>query len=362
MAWEDRPHYRDRSGASVNPLQWLLSGSVPIGTLLGVRLRAHSSLLILLCGMVLLDWEKAYPFSVRGFTMAVWLIVLIAHELAHCLMARRLGGHADEALLWPAGGLLPAEPPRMASATFITAAAGPALNLLLCIGSASTIYLLAPPQALHTTVTVSHATLSLNPFHSPTLDAPAKWSDPAFYCTWIFVVNYRLLLLNLLPIFPLDGGRLFEAILWPLVGHFRAQLIETTVGMASAVALGLVSLAMQTLLGYLLAACMLYCCYQSYQSRMLLHETGSEDWKDSFDFGASLFSEERPRRRRLSRRVIRKARRIAQQEKAARDRVDAILAKVSLAGLVSLTWRERRTLRKTTEQQRRRENEMSQFQ
>jgi hypothetical protein len=171
-----------------------------------------------------------------------------------------------------------------------------------------------------------------------------------------------LLLLNLLPIFPLDGSRLFEAILWPLVGHFRAQLIESTVGMAGAVVMGLVSLAMQTMPGYLLAACMMFCFYQSYQSRVLLHESGSEDWKDSFDFSSSLFAEERPRRRRLSRRVIRKARKISQQEKALRDRIDAILAKVSAGGMTSLTWRERRALRKTTQQQRRREMEMSRFQ
>ena len=101
--------------------------------------------------------------------------------------------------------------------------------------------------------------------------------------------------------------------------------------------------------------------FESYQYRMLLHESMPEDWKDSFDFSSSLFAEERPRRKRLSRRVIRRARKISQQEKAARDRIDQILAKVSAGGLNSLTWVERRVLKKTTQQQRRREDEMSKF-
>jgi stage IV sporulation protein FB len=363
MAWEDRPHYRDRSGASTNPLRWLVGGSVPVATVFGVRIRAHSSLIIFIAAMLLLDWQdKRYSLLVRAFSMGVWVVMLVAHEMAHCLMARRLGGQGDEALLWPAGGLTPAEPPNRAGATFVTALAGPALNLILCVGGAVGVYELTPTAGLHLATGMlgaGHNIVSLFPFHGSSPDFVWKWSDPAFYCWWVFLINYRLLLLNLLPIFPLDGGRLLQSVLWPMVGHFRSQMIESTVGMGGAVAMGLVSLALPE---YFLAAGMIFCCYESYQSRLLLHESVSEDWKDSFDFSSSLFTDERPRRRRLSRRVIRKARKIAQAEKAARDRIDAILAKVSAGGMNSLTWIERRTLRKTTQEQRRRETEMSRFQ
>jgi stage IV sporulation protein FB len=361
MAWEDRPHYRDRSGASTNPLRWLVGGSAPVATVLGVRIRAHSSLIIFIAAILLLDWEdKRYSPLIRAFSMGVWVLMLVGHELAHCLMARRLGGQGDEALLWPAGGLTPAEPPHHSGATFITALAGPAFNLALCAGGAMGVYAFTPTAGLHWAAAgAGHIVVPFSPFHGPSPDFACKWSDPAFYCWWIFLINYRLLLLNLLPIFPLDGGRLLQSTLWPMVGHFRSQLIETTAGMAGAVAMGLVSLATQE---YFLAACMMFCCFESYQSRLLLHESMSEDWKDSFDFSSSLFAEERPRRRRLSRRVIRRARRIAQAEKAARDRIDAILAKVSAGGMNSLSWIERRTLRKTTQQQQRRETEMSRFQ
>jgi stage IV sporulation protein FB len=168
-----------------------------------------------------------------------------------------------------------------------------------------------------------------------------------------------LFLLNPLPIYPLDGGRLMQCVLWPMVGHFRSMMIETSVGMAGSIALGLVSLALQY---WLLAACMMVCLLQSYQRRLVLSETGAEDWRDSFDFGSSLFPEEKPRRKRLSRRVIRRARRIAQQEKALRDRLDEILAKVSKTGMTSLSWVEKRALKKATRQHQRCEVELSKFQ
>ncbi|MGA2440257.1 MAG: site-2 protease family protein [Tepidisphaeraceae bacterium] len=356
MAWDERPHYRDRSGASTNPLLWLVNGSVRIVSALGVEVRAHSSLIVFILAILLLDWN--YRFPVRVFSTALWTLLVMVHEYAHCLTARRLGGDGDEALLWPAGGLTPAQPPQRAGATFLTAAAGPMLNLLLCVASAIAVYQLTPTGGIHRASSgAGHVMVSLNPFHGPSPDF--SWSDPAFYCGWMFLINYRLLLLNLLPIFPLDGGRMLQAMLSPITGNFQSMLIEANVGMVGAVVVGLVALALQ---GWFLVACMTFCCYESYRRRLALHDAGEEDWRDSVDFSGSLFTEDKPRRRRLSRRVIRRARKIAMAEKAARDRIDAILAKVSARGMASLTWLERRTLRKATEQHRRSETEISRIQ
>jgi len=356
MAWDDRPHYRDRSGASTNPLSWLMNGSVRIVSALGIEVRAHSSLIVFVLAILLLDWN--YRLPVRVFSMALWTAVLMVHEFAHCLTARRLGGDGEEALLWPAGGLRPAEPPQRAGAMFVTAWAGPMVNLLLCVASAVAVYELTPMAGIHRASSgAAHAMVSLNPFQGPSPDL--SWSDPTFYCAWTFVINYRLLLLNLLPIFPLDGGRMLQAMLSPMVGNFQSMLIEVNLGMVGAVVLGLVALALR---GWFLAACMTFCCYEAYQRRIALQEAGGEDWRESMNFSSSLFTEEKPRRRRLGRRVIRRARKIALAEKAARDRIDAILAKVSASGMASLTWLERRTLRKATLQHQRSETEISRIQ
>ncbi|HEX4056129.1 MAG TPA: site-2 protease family protein [Tepidisphaeraceae bacterium] len=361
MAWEDRPHYHDRSGASTNPLLRLLSGSAPMFEIFGIRLRAHASLIIFILAVTLLDWDKDFPIQVRVLSMAILIGAVVLHELGHCFVARRLGGEADEALLWPLGGLTPAEPPHKPLPTFLTAAAGPAVNLVLCVGSAVAFYLLTPTPDMRAAFPhAGHAMVPLNPFHAPAADFHLQWADPAFYCWWIFFVNYRVLLLNLVPIFPMDGGHMLQVFLWTIVGNFRSVLLATAASMAGAIAFGLVSLAFQW---WFLAALMAFCFYESYRRRLILRENGPEDWGESFDFSASLFSPpEEPKRRRLSRCAIRRARKIALGEKAARDRIDAILAKVSARGIASLTWRERRTLRITTEQQRRCESELSQFQ
>jgi stage IV sporulation protein FB len=355
MAWEDRPHYRDHSGASANPLVWLMSGSLPLGSVLGVRIRAHSSLIVFVLASLMLSWAGP-TISLRMMSMALWVAMLVLHELAHCLVARRQGGFADEALLWPAGGLTMPESAHRAGATFVTSAAGPMVNLFIAAWAGVGVYMLMPGYIVHE---AGFAASMLNPFRGLAPDITMGWRDPAMYCWWIFAVNYRLLLLNLLPIFPMDGGRILHTVLWPMVGHFRSLMIETSVGMAGAVAVGLVSLAAQE---WWLAVCMMFCFYQSYQRRIILNESGGEDWRDSFDFSSSLFADEKPRRKRLSRRVIRKARKIAQQEKAVRDRIDEILAKVSKTGMPSLTWVERRALKKATRQCQRSEIEFSKFQ
>lgn len=365
MGWDDRPYYRDHSGASANPLHWLVSGSAPMFSGMGIRVRAHAALIVFILATVLLDWEKNYPIQFRVLCMAVWTASLTFHELGHCFAMRLLGGEAREILMWPLGGLVFHQAPHRGMANFLTAAAGPAVNLFLCVVAAAGIYALTPTPEMHA-VSAHRVVVSLNPFHAPMPpDFAWGWSDPVFYCWWIFFVNYRLLLVNLLPIFPLDGGQMLQVMLAGMVGHFRSLMLTTAAGMAGSIAVGLTSLAFvgSWAQGWFMAAFMAFCFLECYRQRLALRETGSDDWHESIDYSASLFAPPEERNRRhLSRRAIRKARKIAQQEKAQRDRVDAILAKVSARGMLSLTWSERRTLHKATEAHRRRELELSQFQ
>jgi hypothetical protein len=94
--------------------------------------------------------------------------------------------------------------------------------------------------------------------------------------------------------------------------------------------------------------------------RRQLVAAGPEEYADETDYSAAYEQPTAPkRRRRVNRRAIKRARRIAQQEIAERQHIDAILAKVSANGMGSLTWRERRALHKATEHQRKRDLELS---
>jgi hypothetical protein len=112
-----------------------------------------------------------------------------------------------------------------------------------------------------------------------------------------------------------------------------------------------------TMLLLILAACLFFACYQE---RIILRENGpTEPWQgEELEFAGATYREEKPARRRANRRIQRMARKRARLEIAERQRLDAILGKVSATGLPSLTWRERRVLRQATERRRKQELEL----
>ena len=115
-----------------------------------------------------------------------------------------------------------------------------------------------------------------------------RWANPELYCWWMFVVSYYNLLFNLLPIFPLDGGRILQSCLWPSLGYYRSMMLTTGIGMGAAGALGLFGLLSLTLLIVLVA---LWCFMSCRQERMMLKAEGHEPWEVELpDFSSSLYN------------------------------------------------------------------------
>jgi Zn-dependent protease len=363
MGWEDRPYYRDRSGPYSGPLMWLVSGSVPMFTAFGIRVRAHASLLIfIICVLIFDHIDNIYTLQARALSMAILVGIVILHEFGHCFAARWVGGSANDILLSPLGGLAYASPPHRPGATFITVAAGPLVNVLICIVCGVAIYFLTPTASMRLYLDHPwHVIPPLNPF-SPSMNpyvAHLLPGDAAFYFYWVYTVSYFLLLFNLLPIYPLDGAQMVQAAIWPSVGHHRSMMIATTTGMIGSVFLAMFGVLTGAWFLAILAGFLFFTCYQQ---RQQLKENAPEAWADSstVDYTASIYGRpEKPRRRRINRRAINRARKIAHQEAVERERIDSILAKVSAHGMHSLTWGERRALRKATERQRKRDLELS---
>jgi hypothetical protein len=199
--------------------------------------------------------------------------------------------------------------------------------------------------------------VSFNPFD---MYPPDGFPATARVFYWTFEISYVVLLFNLLPIFPFDGGQMVQAALWPKLGHARSMSVATMTGMIAAVALMLVGVVEEShpLLLALLAIIGFMTCYNM---RDEMRESAEDEmYGDPFDFGEHVHAPPRPRKR-LSPRAINRARKIAAKEKAERDLIDGILSKVSLLGMPGLTWRERRALHKATDRQRKREVELSEL-
>lgn len=340
MAWEDRRSYRD----PIRPAggYWaVLNYSVPLVPIRGVRVELHSSFLLTWALVLLVGPGRGFPWQARLECVAALFVAAMWHEWAH-LTGRRWSGDAggDQIVLTPIGGL-PAVSSRWRLPSIAALLAGPAASFLLCVGCAAALVLL-------------HR-WSLNPLHLG-LRSFTRWNDLAFHVSWLYAVSLLLLLLNLLPIYPLDYGQVVHVLLARRNGYDSSVRIACLTGMAGSIVIGITAAALQNwLLLFAAADCCFFVIYlllrwsRETAGAVELSEGLDDPYSPNLMIGEAL---QKRSRRRLSRWTIRRLRRLARQEELDQHRVDAILAKVSKHGLGSLTWIERRELRRATNRQK----------
>ncbi len=132
--------------------------------------------------------------------------IVLLHEFGHALACRQVGGEANQIVLWPLGGVAYVAPPPRPGATLWSIAAGPLVNVVL-----------AP-------------ILTILWF----LGSASGWGEtmPNGYnfITALFYINWALLIFNLLPIYPLDGGQILQSLLWFVLGRARSLMVTTVIG------------------------------------------------------------------------------------------------------------------------------------
>ena len=168
----------------------------------------------------------------------------------------------------------------------------------------------------------------------------------------LFWVNWFLFLLNLVPAFPLDGGRLLQSVLWWRTDYRQGTLAAIFVGFLMMLVFAVLSIVLYEPLVLGLALFM----YVSCRRQWILLETGGEESLFGYDFSEGYTSLERdqpappPRRRQswfqrwLQRRAERKMRREQETREAEERRMDELLEKVQRVGMQGLTDEERRFL------------------
>src|SRR5688572_8152217 len=234
MGWEDRPYYRDRSGDTSNPLMWLLTGSVHLFTVFNIRVRMHASLLILMVLVLLFGiggFGNTVALRVQSVTM-IFMVILL-HEFGHCFAARSVGGEANEIVMTPLGGLAMAMAPRRPWATFVTVAGGPAVNVVICLVCGIALYFTAGVFPVGPWMFGSIVERVFNP----------GWFQVTSYLFWIYATSWFLLVFNLIPVFPLDGGQLLQSILWKPMGYYKSMLLTVNIGLGGSVLMAMVGIA-----------------------------------------------------------------------------------------------------------------------
>ncbi len=174
--------------------------------------------------------------------------IVTLHEFGHSLACRQVGGTADRVILWPLGGVAYVNPPQRPGATLWSIAAGPLVNVVLVpvfIG----LMLIGRSVGLAET--------------SP---------DAAAWLRAVAFINFGLLVFNLLPVYPLDGGQILRSLLWFVLGRARSLTAASVVGFLGVLGLlGLALLAGSPWLG-ILAVFVAMNCWRGFQHARVLSQ------------------------------------------------------------------------------------------
>jgi Zn-dependent protease len=186
--------------------------SIPIFRIAGIQLRIHITFLLLIAWVAFVYYAQGgSPAAVGGILFILLLFAcVVLHEFGHALAGKAFGISTPDITLLPIGGVarlerLPEEPVQ----ELIIAAAGPAVTAVIALGA---------------------------------FIGGGSWAYPPTIMTSIpdvlFTINVVLLLFNLLPAFPMDGGRVLRALLATRMSYARATQVAATIGQGFAFVFG----------------------------------------------------------------------------------------------------------------------------
>ncbi|MBC7368616.1 MAG: M50 family metallopeptidase [Undibacterium sp.] len=213
------------------------------------------------------SWFVVAVYSVSGrlpnYASPVWAVLeylmlfatVLLHEFGHALACRQVGGSSSQIVLWPLGGVAYVAPPPRPGATLWSIAAGPLVNVALLPVLLGVLYVCRATGAVEA-----------NP-------------DLAHFLRAVIVMDVSLLVFNLLPIYPLDGGQILRSLLWFPLGRARSLKTATVIGLIGGV--GVVALAVW---------------WQSLWTGVMALFLLSQSWRSFKEAGALRQIEQLPRR------------------------------------------------------------------
>ncbi len=388
-----------------DPMSW----AIPVFRAFGIPVKVHILFIVIGLGLffrqILSKDNPIWWGDALILTIFLPFVIVLLHEFGHCFGARSVGGEAKEILMWPLGGLAMVDVPHTPRANTIAVAAGPFVNVLICIACAvgllaggfvaslnplanpyvnemhnfrdsrdyTSVYGLKLYKAGTSEPIASQESLDkamketdgglrertvLNPATAEALTkiaatgryeralAPgwAVWLQRAFQLSWI------LFLFNLIPAYPLDGGQLLQCFIWDRTDYRRGVTVASYSGFGFAVFFLLVSITTNEALFMGLAI------FMYFMALMKLRSLDSDEGPFGYDFSAGYTSLEKddeptPRRKRpgliarwMQARAAKRLLRELEQRQQDEARMDHLLEKIAEQGKASLTSDEKRFL------------------
>jgi Zn-dependent protease/CBS domain-containing protein len=202
--------------------------SFSIGTIAGTAVRIHVTFVLFLAWIFFGSYVAGGPneaWSGLAFMLLLFACV-VAHEFGHIFTARAFGVMTPDVTLLPIGGVARLERiPEQPHEEFLIAIAGPAVNVVIAFGL-----------------------VALAGAHLDTRALGAVESGQISMVDRLAAVNLFLAVFNMIPAFPMDGGRVLRAVLASRMGYTRATEIAATIGQGVAFVLGFVGLLWNPLL------------------------------------------------------------------------------------------------------------------
>ena len=332
----------------------LLSWNVSLGRWADVNVRLHVSFLVLIVVVLHLcsggpDDRSVWP-ALAG--LAILFAGVVAHELGHCLTVWKWGGRVERVVLGPWGGLTTLGPNREQPIEITTAVAGPAVNLVVSLMATATLAAMRQPV------------LPLfQPLHLPVQAPGLSFAGTLAMIAWI---NWLIVLINLLPAFPLDGARALRAMLRPQFGFRTAVVATWRTGFVTAAVLSVAGLMLHDRHEKAALACSLlgiFLYFSSWQEAERLNAPEGAEENDLYEYSYQSPDDDGPHLRHVGplrrwldrRRRARMARRL-QQEREEESRVDEVLARLHSEGRDALSVEDQALLRRVSARYRERQS------
>jgi Zn-dependent protease/CBS domain-containing protein len=193
--------------------------SLPIARIAGIQLRIHVTFLLLIAWLAFGYYSEGGSAAAAARVLFVLLLFLcvVLHEFGHAFAAKAYGINTPDITLLPIGGVARLERmPEKPSQELVVALAGPLVNVVIAL----CLFLVIGSRGLISPMTMQSGDFLAN----------------------LLAINIALVLFNLLPAFPMDGGRVLRALLATRMNYARATQVAATIGQGFAFLFGFAGL------------------------------------------------------------------------------------------------------------------------